>query len=324
MPGVEAVIRFTDMSLSWPEVVRFRTRVRERYYPEGKPDCVVILPCSKGKPYSRSRSHRFFAEAINPAKRRLNLKEIIMTSPLGAVPRALESVPPARNYDIPVTGIWSHEEIAMASESLAGLLLRMSKEPVPVVAHVAGGYLDACRMADEELEWGFSYTGCNKPASIEGIRLLGDSLSAITGSRKRDPLSGERQVLSYQYGQEVSALMTEEPARRGSRRGVRRITRAGSRVARLNPHNGMYIPEVEGSRILCECDSYCVDIDFKPEVKVVYCPGIVGAEASIRPDDEVAVRWKGELVGQGKAAMSGPEMEESSRGKGVVLREIYS
>src|SRR2546422_10733008 len=49
---------YASESLTRPEIVRFRRRIRERY---GKPPSsrgLVLLPCSARKPYSTSRSHR--------------------------------------------------------------------------------------------------------------------------------------------------------------------------------------------------------------------------------------------------------------------------
>ena len=41
------------------------------------------------------------------------IHEVIITSPLGIVPRELEIVYPAASYDIPVTGIWEGYEKKM-------------------------------------------------------------------------------------------------------------------------------------------------------------------------------------------------------------------
>ena len=54
-------------------------------------DTVVLLPCSARKPYSLSRSHALFAGAV-----RDRAHELIVTSPLGIVPRELEPLLPGR------------------------------------------------------------------------------------------------------------------------------------------------------------------------------------------------------------------------------------
>lgn len=74
---------------------------------------IVLLPCSSKKPYSISQSHQKFIKAIKSAK--VVVEEVILTSPYGLVPRALERLV---NYDIPVTGEWSFEEIELINNCL--------------------------------------------------------------------------------------------------------------------------------------------------------------------------------------------------------------
>jgi len=316
------LIRLTDLSITWPEVARFRERVASRYRPGVKADCVVILPCSKRKPYSASRSHRLFAQAIGPARKRASIEELTITSPLGAVPRALETIPPASNYDIAVTGVWSDEEVEVVSRSLTSALPKYS--PAEVVAHVSGGYLKACRRSEAALGWNFRYTGTDKPASKEGLGSLSKALEVIDGHpRRMDPIEPARHVLSYQYGPEIADRMTLPPARMEVSRRMERVVRGGKPVARRNPSSGFFTPEIEGAMILADGGTHCVDIDFEPKVKVVYCPGVVSADPAIRPDDEVVVRWKERPVAQGRSLLSGAEMVGSEMGKAVVLREIF-
>src|SRR5207244_12028097 len=116
------MLAYASESLTRPEIVRFRRRIRERY---GKPPSarvLVLLPCSARKPYSRSRSHRRFRDAILASKDPSSVHEVIVTSPLGLIPRELERSYPAGSYDIPVTGDWSRREAAMVSDDLPGLL----------------------------------------------------------------------------------------------------------------------------------------------------------------------------------------------------------
>ena len=54
-----------------------------------------------------SQSHRRFRRNL----RHRPLHEVIVTAPLGLVPRELEELWPAGHYDIPVTGDWDREEI---------------------------------------------------------------------------------------------------------------------------------------------------------------------------------------------------------------------
>ncbi len=323
-PGAGKTIRFTDLSLKWPEVVRFRQRIASRYRTPRGADCVVILPCSKRKPYSRSPSHRMFQQALKPMADQIRIEEVILTSPLGAVPRALEGVPPPRDYDIPVTGKWSQEEVEMAARSLSDLLPSITRDESQVVVHVSGGYLRACKRAERELGWSFQYTDASRPASREGINLLEKALSGVEGKKpKTDRLDRPRKVLTYQYGRQVSEALTDRPVEVKAQGNVKRLIAGGEPVARLNPYNGLYTPEPVALDVLNDLDRYCVDIDFHPETKVIYCPGVISANDEIRPDDEVAVRLEDKVVAQGRAVLPGREMVSSTRGKAVLLRTIY-
>jgi len=74
--------------------------------PEGLDTILVLLPCSARKPYRLSKSHGRFIRAIGTSA----CHEVMVTSPLGLVPRDLEEVWPAAHYDLPVTGDWSRDE----------------------------------------------------------------------------------------------------------------------------------------------------------------------------------------------------------------------
>lgn len=120
-------------SLYRVEVTRFAERVLDRYTAP-RSDVLLLLPCSAKKPYSLSRSHRLFSEAIGSRRRFLN--ELILTSPLALVPRELEEAYPAASYDVPVTGRWDREE----REWLTGCLEAYLKKNryARVVAHLEG------------------------------------------------------------------------------------------------------------------------------------------------------------------------------------------
>ena len=97
---------------------RFMTHDYEA--PEKVRDVMIFLPCSARKPYRLSKSHGQFFRAIAST----GCHEVMMTSPLGLVPRDLEDVWPAANYDVPVTGDWSSDELARVRRMLTSLVER--------------------------------------------------------------------------------------------------------------------------------------------------------------------------------------------------------
>ncbi|HZD43499.1 MAG TPA: DUF5591 domain-containing protein, partial [Methanomicrobiales archaeon] len=105
----------TEDSIRRVEVQRFSERLIHRYQKPPRYDLAVLLPCSAKKPYSLSQSHRRFLSAMAGRGHAL-----IVTSPLGLVPRELEGVYPAAHYDVPVTGYWDREELAFAASTIEG------------------------------------------------------------------------------------------------------------------------------------------------------------------------------------------------------------
>ncbi|DAC09139.1 MAG TPA: hypothetical protein D7H88_01905, partial [Candidatus Poseidoniales archaeon] len=100
---------FSPNALSDPLVADWERFMESEYEaPEPVRKVMVLLPCSARKPYRLSKSHGQFFRAINST----GCHEVMMTSPLGLVPRDLEDVWPASNYDVPVTGDWTADELA--------------------------------------------------------------------------------------------------------------------------------------------------------------------------------------------------------------------
>ncbi|MCL2786611.1 MAG: DUF5591 domain-containing protein, partial [Methanomassiliicoccaceae archaeon] len=85
----------TTQSLQRPEVKRFREMISERYSPPAHKRILVLLPCSAKKPYHLSKTHRAFSSAIHTGEHDVLVHEVIVTSPLGIVPRELDVFFPA-------------------------------------------------------------------------------------------------------------------------------------------------------------------------------------------------------------------------------------
>jgi archaeosine synthase len=100
---------------SWVEFMNERYMV-----PDGLDKVLILLPCSERKPYRLSKSHRKFIDAIGSN----GCHEVMVTSPLGLVPRDLEDVWPAGFYDIPVTGDWTQDELNRVQSMVNSLVQR--------------------------------------------------------------------------------------------------------------------------------------------------------------------------------------------------------
>ena len=108
-------------SLDNPIVTKWVDYIIEEYKPPmGLDNVLMLLPCSARKPYRMSKSHRKFLDAIGHSA----FHEVMVTSPLGLVPRDLEETWPASHYDIPVSGEWSLDEISRTKIMLTSLIER--------------------------------------------------------------------------------------------------------------------------------------------------------------------------------------------------------
>lgn len=291
-------------ALSRPEVQRFAERVLERYRPP-RNDVVVLLPCSARKPYTLSRSHRLYASAV-----RARAHELIITSPLGIVPRELELCYPAGHYDVPVTGYWDAEEISIIAATLRDYLQRHSFNRI--IAHLEGGALQVARVAAEQIGSVLEETALDgRPTSEASLSALD---AALDGCHREveDPLRG---LSLFQFGC--------EPDRSGLRIRGRyprlQYLRGSTPVFGIDLEAGLLRPTFEGWRRLG--DGYRVTIDaFVPQGDIL-APGVLDADPRIRPGDEVLVTGPLALA-TGRAAMSADEMQRSTRGVAVKRRKV--
>ena len=117
----------SSVSREDPIVQDWINRIESDYMPdELQRQTLVLLPCSARKPYSRSQSHRFFRSAI----RDRTVHQVIVTSPLGLVPRELEEQWPAAHYDVPVTGDWDDDELATIRRMVGNLVEKVGYKNV--------------------------------------------------------------------------------------------------------------------------------------------------------------------------------------------------
>jgi archaeosine synthase len=300
------LIATTSEALRRTEVVRFEGRVIGRSLPPLH-DVAVLLPCSARKPYSTSLSHRKFAKVV-----RGRAHELIVTSPLGLVPRELERVYPAAHYDVPVTGHWDREELALISTVIAGYLARHPYRRV--LAHLEGGALEAAGMAADacgiplEVTTGGEYPG--DPAALASLD------AALDGERRR-PTDMVRGVLAWQFGATVD---TRGMTVRG-RAPQERVERGGKILFTIDAGTGLLRPTFEGWALIP--DGYRVRIDrFTPKGDIL-APGVISADGGIREGDEVLVVGEG-VTATGRAAMGGPEMLRSRHGVAVRVRKLKS
>ena len=321
----------TMESLKRVEVKRFASRVQERYEPP-KRKILLLLPCSARKPYSLSPSHKKFVEAIGPSRGRIH--ELILTSPLGVVPRELEVIYPAAFYDIPVTGYWDAEERDWVSSCLRAYLEQNAKKYDQIVAHLSGAYKELCSRVADELGIDVMRT-CEESEDVtskEALNLLRERIAELCGDMGQR-LSGFekkagmlRAMADYQFGIGAGSTLVsrkeDEKIKITGKFPKYELSMNGEVLARIVPEYGLLALTVKGARRIERfLSSYTVHIgDFIPKGSIL-APGVVNAGEHIRENDEVI--FVGEKAfGVGRAKMCGWEMLESRKGVAVDVREV--
>ncbi len=296
------VICTVDESLYRPEVVRWRERMAMM---EPMGDVIVALPCSMKKPYSNSQSHQRFRRATK------GYQEVIVTSPFGICPREMENTFPIQSYDVTVSGDWSFDEVRLSGE-----LLRDYVGDKPVIANVHGGYEEVCR---EYLDNCTFVCQDGRPTSPDSIYHLREELKKYSKVKHRDKVLNElRSIAKYQFGPEAYKIITDDVVAKG--RYHRNVYSDGKQIALLNRDIGLYTLNLEGGRRLAELGIHVVEIDFDLKTNSVFSPGVSNADLDIVPKDEVVVVRDDEVLGVGKAVLTGKEMIESDSGIAVKIR----
>ncbi len=263
------------------------------------------------------------------SKRRRWLSEVIVTSPIGVVPRELERVFPAANYDLPVTGDWDAEEVEIAAEALATHLSKFDESCV-VVAHVSGGYEEIVRHAEPDTRQEVIYTCTGQAhtakASLdsltEALRGLCASLS-LTRAPSTEVVDTLRAVADFQFGPPAGDVLVPDGCRLTGRldRMVVVRTDRGQLCAFVAPQGHLSLT-LAGGEQLATLDRYWVAFEGH-EIRggSLFAVGVTGADAAVRPGDEVVVRSDdGRVVAVGRSKMSGPEMCALESGVAVDIR----
>ncbi len=317
-------------SLRRPEMRRFRARLIERYRPPTSKEVLLVVPCSRTKPYRRSRTHRRFAQAWEGLSRAERLHVVSVSSPIGLVPRELEDVYPARQYDIPVTGEWSEAERGIVREGFDHLV--RTGAYASIIVHLdpgTYGFLRENRSPVIPTVWTIGDHRTTSAEAIDSLRAAVASalepLSPVPGG----PLAVVREELAeiaaFQFGRPAAERLFAPPVRLAGRPWFQRVTDgAGSDLATWREERGLFQLTIAGARRMLPDLELTVEVD--PEMPLagdVFVPGVRRASPAIRVGDAVAVLQHGELAAVGEAMVPGPAMVQLGRGLAVRLRHRF-
>ncbi len=326
----EPLICIGSESYYAPQIHRFRKRVQERYMPLKDLAVVVILPCSAKKPYSTSKTHKKLRYATKSgAKNKIaSIGEVIITSPLGIVPRELEDVYPANAYDIPVTGRWEKEEIDITAECLSSYINKLNKD-ICVIAHVEGALKEICEIVMEKTRKEILFTdiqgALTSKKSLSSLeKLISNVTIHLTGvlSPKSRKIDFYRKITDYQFGKGSGELLIQMNDQIIRKRQLTLVQdRNGIKIAHLRSY-GLFALTIQGGERLHPLGSkYLVKFDGE-ELKgnSLFAVGVSYADPEIRPYDECRIYDAfSKLIATGRAKMSGNEMVQASSGVAVQL-----
>lgn len=304
----------SKQALFRPDIRRWRKRVLERFQPAEHKKVLLLIPCSAKKPYFLSRSHQLFRSAIQSIPNSEAVQELILTSPIGAVPRELELFYPAAQYDIPVTGHWDREEVAMVQE-LVTKVASLGFEKV------------ICHLGDES-EFVKQVVDCvdttsGSPTSSESLRNLAMTLEKATSAYERvgRGLGRARSMAAaarFQFGPGGELLL--DGCSVSGNYPYSKITENKVQLGLMTPERGMISLTLEGAAKLMPTRLHQVHMGDFQITGNLFAIGVVEADEGIRIGDEVIITRNGALEAVGIAGMSGPEMKRSKRGEAVRVR----
>lgn len=321
----------TVEALAMPEVEAFRAAVRDGYQPPRTAKVLVLLPCSQRKPYKLSRSHKFFSRALDDSGIRPLVHEVMITSPLGLVPRELEETYPANQYDIPVTGHWMRDEESIVRAQLAALLDK--HDYTHVVVHTGQATFDVLR---DLLPENVRHTCLKHPTSVEDCARLKEELIRIKGelgsvdawrAGKDRKLEDLRALATFQFGPAIADDLVAGAIAHGRMPFVKLERKDGEvQVGMTTPDRGVLSLTLEGAKVLARHGRKRVFIgDFRPKgTSTLFAVGVEGADPDVREGDEVVVLHKDEVRAVGVARMSAESMTHLKRGVAVALRHTAS
>jgi archaeosine synthase len=300
-------------SLYRPDIVRYRERIGQDYRKPREAHVALLLPCSARKPYSLSKSHRRIIEKIQNF--RSFVHEIIITSPVGLVPRELEEFYPPAFYDIPVIGRWYEDEKTMINSLISQYFSHNRYESV--IAYV-----------NEDLEFikkslpdnTLFITG--QVTDERNLNILAQTLQGLVNegrvkySERR--YSDFRNMAAFQFGYWIVPYLENARITRSYNQDM--FTMGNRTLMAYNNKLGKFAINRSFAETFIKENRFVVEIDdFKPTANI-YAMGVVNATPDIRAEDEVVVSHGGEIRGVGIAKMPFDAMTSVKKGVAVKMR----
>ncbi|HZY70882.1 MAG TPA: DUF5591 domain-containing protein [Thermoplasmata archaeon] len=310
-----------------PEVARFIDRLRRRYVPPASKKVLLVVPCSRTKPYRNSRTHRAIARAWEGLAAPHRIHVVSVTSPLGLVPRELEDVYPARHYDIPVTHTWAQEERERVVGLLRHLLDRGRYDRV--VVHLDAqeyGFITDGIPTEFAAAWTSEGDRPTAPGSIDRLRRDLGADPALNSTERPGPISTVleelREVAAFQFGRAFAESLFAPPVRLHGRPWFQRLSDGGGvDLATWREERGLFQLTVPGARRAGSAGALAVTVAPGFELRGdLFVGGVAEADPAIRVGDAVTLVRDNAPFAVGEAELPGRLMTELRRGRAVTVR----
>ncbi len=328
---------FGPSSYYRPDFQEFRERLLKSFTPESWTKLIIILPCSAKKPYSESKSHKKFHSIIRKFRDFPDFQEIILTSPLGAIPRQLENIYPVNSYDISVTGDWDNEEITIASNMLIELVEKYDKD-IPIICYLKEpGYLKIIDNARLKLKNKFYFTGVKiNLTTIESLNSLENSIRDLKDSFKPlKPIPKNKnfskswtrkfiKILDYQFGTGAGEKICSNGirTRKNERKHQIEIFDLINKqyLGKFNFSTGQIELNLSGANRLLplnENTNYMVFDGQLIKGNTLFRPGIINYSPNLVPKDFTLIfdKEKKNLIGLGNLEVGSNYIKNSKTGK---------
>ena len=321
----------------------FREKCIERFTPESWTKLIIILPCSAKKPYSESRSHQKFHGVLRKYRDSPDFQEIILTSPLGAIPRQLEDIYPVNSYDISVTGEWDNEEITIASNMLISLLEKFD-ENIPILCHLKdSGYVKIIESARSKIKNKIYFTEVkNNLTSNESLLSLEEKISELKDSYNNDDFIPDNKnfikiltrkfikIIDYQFGLGTGKKIFYNGIKTWRNKRSRQIEISDlvtrEKLGKFNVNSGQIEVNLKGAKRMLpfsENSNYLVFDGQKINGNTLFRPGVVSFSPRLVPKDIVMIfdKNKEKIIGLGSLIVGSNYIKNSKTGKIVNVYE---
>ncbi|MFX0064066.1 MAG: DUF5591 domain-containing protein [Candidatus Hermodarchaeota archaeon] len=324
-----------ETDFSRPEVQNFRMRVKTRYTPPSDRELVIILPCSAKKPYSISSSHLAFRKAIKSGlgRKKPLIAEVIVTSPLGIVPRELESIYPASHYDIPVTGDWNELEQQRVKEDLHSYLNKFAPE-TSILVHLGEPEKSIVQKSLNEFQWvgDIVFTEItDNPKSLESLFSLKAAIHNICketefigGKAASHRIQAFRAMADYQFGKEIGeVLFPDEIVIKGKPEIMQKVFLNKTQLATYSRSKGWLNLNLAGAERIAQLKVPKIIFDGQTiSGGSIFGAGIKSVNSEFQPKDHVIVMSpKEEVIAVGEAVISSLTMRKRQKGVAIKIRQ---